>query len=56
MIGEKHQLNFRADFFNVLNHANLSDPQVNLSSPQTFGRITATSAARVVQFALRYGF
>lgn len=54
--GERRQLEFRSDFFNVLNHANLGDPQANLSSPQTFGRITSTGAARVIQFALRFGF
>ncbi|MEK7753593.1 MAG: hypothetical protein AAB654_16845, partial [Acidobacteriota bacterium] len=56
VIGERHKVEFRADFFNVMNHANLSNPGSALNSPQTFGRITGTSGARVIQFALRYQF
>jgi outer membrane receptor protein involved in Fe transport len=54
--GEGHRLEFRADFFNALNHANLSNPQTVFNTPQSFGRITGTGGARVLQFALRYEF
>ncbi len=54
--GERHRLEFRGDFFNILNHANLSPPQTTFNSTQSFGRITGTSGARVTQFALRYEF
>jgi hypothetical protein len=53
---ELRRLEFRADAFNVLNHANLSNPQTNFNSPQSFGRITGTGGARVMQLALRYEF
>jgi hypothetical protein len=55
LAGERHGLEFRSEFFNFLNHANLGQPQATLSS-SAFGRITSASAARVVQFALRYAF
>lgn len=53
---ETHRLEFRADLFNVLNHANLSNPQDTMTAPQSFGRITGTSGPRQIQLALRYEF
>jgi len=53
---ERHRLEFRADFFNLLNHANLSAPATTFNTTQSFGRITSTGGARVTQFALRYEF
>jgi hypothetical protein len=41
-LGEGSRLNFRADFFNVLNHANLGNPDTLITDPAfgiaTFGR------------------
>jgi hypothetical protein len=54
--GERHRLEFRGDFFNILNHANLGAPQATFNSTQSFGRITSTGGARVTQLALRYEF
>ena len=54
---ERHFLTFRAEGYNVTNSVFFAPPALDISSPNTFGRITATqSAARVVQFALRYDF
>jgi hypothetical protein len=53
---ERQKLEFRADLFNVLNRANFNNPANNLSTPASFGRITGTGSARVVQLALRYEF
>jgi hypothetical protein len=54
------QLNFRADFFNVLNHPTFADTgatSVNIDSPSTFGQISQTSSSqRVGQFSLRLEF
>ena len=47
---------FRADFFNALNHPQFSNPDTNVSSP-TFGVISSASVnPRVVQLALRFAF
>jgi len=55
-VTEKHRLQFRAEFFNALNHANFGVPGVNMSSGG-FGRINQTSTeARIIQLALKYKF
>lgn len=55
LVREGHRLQFRAEFFNLPNHANLGLPNNNLQSPQ-FGQITSAGAPRVIQFALKYVF
>ena len=54
-IAERHRLQFRAEFFNVANHANLGNPNGGVSSP-SFGRITGAGNPRVIQLALKYMF
>jgi outer membrane receptor protein involved in Fe transport len=54
-ITESRELQFRWEMFNSLNHANLSNPDANISSPRV-GRILSTSAARIMQFGLRLKF
>jgi hypothetical protein len=56
IVSDRHRLEFRGDLFNAMNHANLSTPATTFNSTQSFGRITSTGSARVVQFALRYAF
>src|SRR5216117_705929 len=53
---DRHRLQFRADFFNLLNHANLGSPATTFNTSQSFGRITSTGSARVTQLVLRYEF
>jgi hypothetical protein len=49
-------LQFRAEFFNILNEATFSTPRSTLSSPG-FGYTTATATnQRIIQFALRFVF
>lgn len=55
---EKHNLSFRADFFNLFNHPIFRSPSaVNIGTPSTFGQITETAIpARLIQFGLRYEY
>ena len=54
-IRERHNLTFRAEAFNILNHKVLNLPSRSVSSP-TFGRITSGGDGRNVQLALKYLF
>jgi Carboxypeptidase regulatory-like domain len=53
--GERHDFQFRAEFFNVFNHPNFLNPSTTFNSP-SFGVISGALAGREVQFGLRYGF
>lgn len=64
-ITEKVQVQFRADVFNVFNHPNFANPNLNVSSAagNTFGQISATAAAagdsgssRQIQLAMKLTF
>lgn len=52
---EKLRLQFRAEFFNALNHANLANPVANIASG-TVGSILSASSPRILQFGLRLAF
>jgi hypothetical protein len=59
VIAEKIQMQFRAEFFDVLNHPNLGQPGNVVGSPN-FGRITNTrfptgelGSSRQVQFGIK---
>ena len=59
LIGELLRVEFRAEFFDVFNHANLGQPG-NVAGTPGFGRITATrfstgesGSSRQIQFGLR---
>jgi hypothetical protein len=60
-ISERFGLQWRTEFFNILNHANFAlgtdtNTRLSLDSP-SFGQITGTSVnARLIQFALRLSF
>ncbi len=50
------RLQFRAEFFNIFNHAQFQTPGTTVGSP-TFGKIQSTvKSSRQVQFALKYVF
>ncbi|MEX2264284.1 MAG: TonB-dependent receptor [Bryobacteraceae bacterium] len=53
---EKVRLEFRAEFFNILNHPNFGIPASNISVPATVGRISSATDPRDIQFALRLAF
>ncbi len=48
-------LEFRAESFNVANHANFGNPVADINSP-SFGRILTASPPRLMQFALKLMF
>jgi hypothetical protein len=54
-IHETMNLQFRAEFFNILNNVNFLLPNNDIASPN-FGLITAARAGRVVQLALKFSF
>ena len=52
---EGHKLEFRAEFFNVINRVNLGNPNTTLTNA-LFGRITSAGDPRIIQLGLRYSF
>jgi hypothetical protein len=56
ILKEGRQIEFRAEFFNLLNKTNFGAPDYNVSN-NSFGTIRSLSGiARQVQFALKYVF
>lgn len=53
---DRWRLQFRTEFFNLMNHANFGNPTTNMDSPD-YGTIrTTTVNARLIQFALKLMF
>ena len=52
---ENAGLQFRSEFFNVLNHTNFGFPDANITDA-AFGQIRTTYPARQIQFALKLVF
>jgi hypothetical protein len=57
VLGEK-SLQFRAEYFNVLNHTLLNNPSVSnpAASSTTFGTITGAGDPRIAQFSIKFLF
>lgn len=54
-ITERYRFQFRAEYFNVLNHTNLGSPVTGVSSAG-FGSIKSASDPRIAQLALKFLF
>jgi hypothetical protein len=54
-LSESRQIQFRAECFNIANHANFNLPVTDLASP-SFGRIVESGPARLLQFELKFLF
>ncbi|HTP36613.1 MAG TPA: hypothetical protein VMJ75_30765, partial [Candidatus Acidoferrales bacterium] len=52
---ERFKVEVRADFFNIMNHANWNNPTTNITSG-TFGEVTSFGAPRIIQMALKLYF
>ena len=56
-IGERVQMQFRADIFNIWNHAQFYSVDGNVSNQgSTFGQVQHIRDPRLVQFALKFNF
>jgi len=57
-IGERNEVRFTADFFNIWNHANFANPAVtDVEAGSAFGKIVnSTGTPRLIQFSLRWSF
>lgn len=52
---ESQKIDFRAEIFNLMNHARFNNPTTTMSSGQ-FGQINSAGDPRIMQFALKYTF
>jgi hypothetical protein len=50
---ETQALHFRAEFFNLMNHANFNNPNATVNA-STYGRILSAGDPRIVQFGLKF--
>jgi carboxypeptidase family protein len=55
-IGERFRVQFRAELFNVFNHAQFFQPDGNTTDGTDFGRVKRARDPRLVQFALKLYF
>jgi len=56
-IWRESNLQFRAEYFDVLNHTEFANPATSLSNATTFGTITSTQGGpRIAQFAMKLVF
>ena len=56
-VTESKYFDFRAEFFNAINHPSYGPPGNNISAPNAFGIITATvNEPRILEFALKFHF
>ncbi len=53
-IRERYRLQFRAEIFNVFNHAQFFQPDGNITDGSDFGRVKRARDPRLVQFALKF--
>ena len=56
-VKESSRLEFRAEFFNLMNTVTFGGPNTNIDLPATGGKVTSiANAPRQIQFALKYTF
>jgi hypothetical protein len=52
---ERHKIDFRAEAFNLMNHARFGNPSAAMNSP-SYGQILTARDPRIMQFAMKYAF
>ena len=52
---ERLKLQYKAEFFNIMNHANWNAPTAGLTS-STFGQVTTFGSPRLIQMSLKMIF
>lgn len=52
---ERVKLQYKSEFFNIMNHANWNAPSASLTS-STFGQVTTFSSPRLIQMSLKLLF
>jgi hypothetical protein len=55
-ITESMQVQFRAEAFNVFNHAQFTNPSGNIDNTGVFGFVTSARDPRIMQLALKFLF
>jgi len=55
-LSERTRIEFRAEFFNIWNHAQFVNPSGNISNGSDFGRVNRVRDPRLVQFAVKFFF
>lgn len=55
-IHESQTAQFRAEAFNVFNHAQFNNPNGNWNNTSAFGLVTSANAPRIMQIAVKYQF
>ncbi|MBI3664433.1 MAG: TonB-dependent receptor [Acidobacteria bacterium] len=55
-ITENTRVEFRAEFFNIWNHAQFTNPSGNITDGPDFGRVKRARDPRLIQFALKLFF
>jgi len=54
--GDRANVEFRAEFFNLFNHPQFNDPGIGFGTA-AFGQILSMAVSpRIIQFALKYNF
>jgi hypothetical protein len=55
-IGERTRMEFRVEFFNMVNHAQFLVPDGNITDGPDFGRVRRARDPRLIQFAVKFFF